>query len=218
MLVGCEREDQQDREILNNLEALKHAMATNQPSSPRWAVARQRDIQFAIDRWNQDRIQIATKDETLTPEQAAAMREYESLNNQLMRFRMPGRYMSGPMSINPVTGLPAGFAGDTNREAQYEALSARVEQAREPVASILERRNRETEKIRQQYTPAKLVAEFVGDRFDLVVDSSDAYSSFNSPVLYQKSPEVVDITEGVLKLFQEKTQAMTTNTAPAPAQ
>jgi len=203
ILVGCERQEPQDREILINLEALKHELATNQATSPRWAVVRRNDIQFAIDRWSQDRIEAAKAVETLPPEQAEKLREYESLNNQLMRIGMPRPYGS-PMHINPATGYPQSVA-DTNQEAQYEALSIRVETARAPIASILARRDREAEQIRHQYTSDKLIAEYVGDRFDLVIDSS-WISSMNSPILYQKNPEVVDITDGVLKLFQEKTR------------
>jgi len=212
-LVGCERKEPQDREILSKLEALKYELATNQSTPPRWAVVRRNDIQFAIDRWSQDKIEAAKSAETLSPEQAEKLREYESLNNQLMRIRMPGQYM-GPMHINPATGFPQTLA-DTNKEAQYEALSARVEEARAPIASILDRRDRESEQIRHQYTPDKLIADYVGDRFDLVIDSS-WINSMNSPILYQKNPEVVDITDGVLKLFQEKIQALRSNTALEP--
>jgi hypothetical protein len=185
ILVGCERQEPQDREILNNLEALKHEFATNQSTSPRWAVVRRNDIQFAIDRWSQDRIEAAKTAETLSPEQATKLSEYESLNNQLMRIRMPRPYAS-PMQINPATGYPQSVA-DTNQEAQYEALSIRVEAARAPIASILDHRNREAEQIRHQYSPDKLVAEYVTDRFDLVIDSS-WIGSMNSPILYQKNP------------------------------
>jgi hypothetical protein len=38
----------------------------------------------------------------------------------------------------------------------------------------------------------------------------------NSPILYQKNPEVVDITDGVLKLLQEKIQTLRSNTALEP--
>lgn len=203
ILVGCERQEPQDREILSNLEALKRELATNQATAPRWAVVRKNDIQFAIDRWNQDRIEAAKAAETLSTEQAEKVSEYESLNAQLMRIRMPRPY-GNPMHMNPATGFPQ-TAADTNQDAQYQALSIRVQEARVPIASILDRRDREAEQIRRQYTPDKLVAEYAKDRFDLVIDSS-WISSMNSPILYQKNPEVVDITDGVLKLFQEKSK------------
>src|SRR3974390_2138598 len=169
-LVGCQRQESQDREILSNLAALRHELATNQATSPRWAVVRKSDIQFAIDRWSQDRIEAAKRTETLAPEQAEKLREYESLNNQLMRIQMARPY-ARPMHMNPATAFPQTFA-DTNQEAQYEALSIHVEEARAPIASILDRRDREAEQIRHQYTPDQLVAEYVGNRFDLVIDSS----------------------------------------------
>ncbi len=43
------------------------------------------------------------------------------------------------------------------------------------------------------------------DRFDLVIDSSEMHSS-RSPVLYRRSGETLDITEGIIKLFKEKTK------------
>ena len=44
------------------------------------------------------------------------------------------------------------------------------------------------------------------DRFDLVVDSSDERFS-HSAVLYRTSGEVLDITEGIIKLFKERTKS-----------
>lgn len=206
ILVGCERQESQDR---------------GRPTSLRWAVAKRSDIQFAIDRWSQDRIAEATSNEKLSPEQAAQMKEYESLNDQLMRFRRPMPY-TFPMRMSPVAGGPfvqstpmPSPTEDTNREAQYEALLERVGQARAAIQPTLNRRDQEAQQIRRQYTPDKLVAEYVGDRFDVVVDSSYA-NSMNSPILYQKSPEVVDITDGVLKLLEEKIQAARPGTAPEP--
>ena len=109
--------------------------------------------------------------------------------------------------IDPATGLPQGFGSETNRasEKEYLALSVRIEQARGPIASILERRYRRAQQFRNQYTPDKLVADYVGDRFDLVIDSSDQYS-FNKPVLHQSSGEVLDITDGIIKLFKQKSK------------
>jgi hypothetical protein len=48
-----------------------------------------------------------------------------------------------------------------------------------------------------------LIAEYVKDRFDLVVDSSDERYS-RSAVLYRTTGEVLDITDAVIKLFKEK--------------
>ena len=114
-LVGCQRQESQDREILSNLAALRHELATNQATSPRWAVVRKSDIQFAIDRWSQDRIEAAKRTETLAPEQAEKLREYESLNDQLMRIQMPRPYVSS-MQINPTARFPQTFA-NTNQDA-----------------------------------------------------------------------------------------------------
>jgi len=43
----------------------------------------------------------------------------------------------------------------------------------------------------------------IDDRFDLVVDSSDEHLS-RSAVLYRRTGEVLDLTDAIIKLFQEK--------------
>lgn len=187
ILVGC---GHQVRE--------KPASEANRQNSLRFASASKRDIQYAIDRWSQPKIAESTTAENLSPEQAEKLKQYEALNNEMAGMQAPRPW---GVPFNRAHGYPDPSGGDTNREKQYQALMARIEQARVPIASVLERRDLQAERIRHQYTPEKLVAEYVGDRFDVVIDSRD---SFNSPVLYQRSGEVLDITEGVLKLFEQK--------------
>ena len=55
----------------------------------------------------------------------------------------------------------------------------------------------------QEFSTESLIAEYARGRFDLVVDSSDEHMS-RSAVLYRTNSEVLDITDGVLKLFREK--------------
>jgi hypothetical protein len=84
-------------------------------------------------------------------------------------------------------------------EKEYEAMSKRVAEAKAPVAAIIDRRERQAAEYRQQYSIERLVAEYVKDRYDLVIDSREK-------VLYQTAGEVTDITDGIIALFKEKTK------------
>jgi len=199
ILVGCRLPEQQDREILSSLKTIKDELATNRPSSIRWAFADRRVIESAIESWSQEQIEKAMRAEVVSAEEAEKLKQYETLSNELGRMQYPN-----PTYINHL-GLPMTSGIDTNKQSEYDALSARVAQARVPVASVLDRRDREAERIRKQFTPDELTAEYVGDRFDLVVDSSDS-NSYRTVLLYRSSGEAVDITDGILKLFKQKTK------------
>ena len=77
-------------------------------------------------------------------------------------------------------------------------------EAKAPIADVIERRNRQASQHRNRHSTDQLVAEYVKDRFGLVVDSSDEHFS-SSAVLYRSADEVLDITDGVIKLFKQKT-------------
>jgi hypothetical protein len=194
ILSGCSIQTNSNREVMARLDALQVELAAK-PAQPRWAVANKREIDSAITQWSMARQEDAKKSESLTPEMQEKLVHYDSLQGELMRMQMklmrnnfPGPY--GHESI------------ETN--ADYAALSKRVAEAKEPVAEIIQRRDRLSSELRNQYKADDLIAEYAKDRFDLVVDSSDAGFS-RSGVLYQEGGEVTDITEGVLKLFREKT-------------
>jgi hypothetical protein len=91
-------------------------------------------------------------------------------------------------------------------DTDFLTLSNQVAEAKAPIADVVERRNRQGTQLREQYKIDRLISEYAKDRFDLVVDSSDERFS-HSAVLYRASGEVLDITEGVIKLFKERTKS-----------
>ena len=104
-----------------------------------------------------------------------------------------------PRYISPPLG------SETPAVTNLDELSKQVEAARAPIADIIERRNHQSAQYQEAFKVDQLVIEYAKDRFDLVVDSSDAQYS-RSPVLYRKADEVVDITDGVIKLLKQKAQ------------
>ncbi|HXI70635.1 MAG TPA: hypothetical protein VNN22_09815 [Verrucomicrobiae bacterium] len=196
LLAGCGQNEGNNQEVLSKLDNLKSELAAHQSQPVRWATANKRSIEEAIYNWSRVKTEQSNNAEALTSKQKEDLQQYEVLQNQLAR-KSPGT------RISPMTGLPANV-GNPEEEKEYEALSQKVEAAEILVHDILERRAQLETQYRAQYTPENLVAEYVKDRFDLVVDSSEA--SFNrSAVLYSHSGEALDITEGVIKLFKEKT-------------
>ncbi|HYG22989.1 MAG TPA: hypothetical protein VEH04_09420 [Verrucomicrobiae bacterium] len=167
--------------------------------SIRLAVASRERIESAINTWSIRQIQADIRSEVLEPEVAQHLERYEAINRELSRVRRPY-----PPHFDPATGMPTRVPANTNLTANYEELMAQQEKARLPIASVLERRQRASEEIRTRYTVNGLVAEYARDRFNVVADSSDRFSN-HAGLLYQSSGEVIDITEGVLKLFQQKT-------------
>ena len=194
MLVGCAHRRENQREVLGKLEAIKVELASKQPEPARWAFANKREIESAILQWSSKQAEEARRAEGLPPDVEEKVKAYESLQSELNRKRYE------PMRM----GIPPRF-DVINTNADYILLSNKVVDARAPIAEILERRNQTATKYREQFAVEKLVAEYVGGRFDLVVDSSDSQFS-RSPVLYRKSGEALDITDGVIKLLNEKTK------------
>lgn len=195
ILVGCGGQDQSNREVLSKLDALKSELVTKQGDSLRWAFANKREIDSVVFQWSRDKMDEAKKAEALPPETEQKVREYEALQSQLMRKEMETR----GLRLAPRVGLPEVSAPDES----YEVLSNRVAAAKAQVADVVERRSRQASQYRGQFSTESLVAEYAKGRFQLVVDSSDERMS-RSAVLYRTNGEVLDITDGVIKLFREK--------------
>ena len=194
-LVGCDRQEQSNREVFSKLDAIKSEVVSQRGDPVRWAFANKREIDSAVFQWSRDKMEEVKKSEALPPEMEQRVRQYEALQAQLMHKEMEARGIRLP----PRVGTPDVSVPDES----YEALSNRVAAAKVPLADILERRSRQASQFRGQFSTESLIAEYVKDRFDLVVDSSDERMS-RSAVLYRKNGEVLDITDGVLKQFKEK--------------
>jgi len=161
----------------------------------RWAFANKREIESAISEWSRDKMEELKKAEALSPEVEEKVRHYETLRIQLMHKEMEARGYTSP----PRMGASENPAPDKD----YQTLSKEVAQAKAPIADILERRGKQASQYREQYSVTKLIAEYVKDRFDLIVDSSEERYS-RSGVLFRTNREVLDITDGIIKLFNEK--------------
>jgi hypothetical protein len=196
---GCGREAENQRELRTELDALKEEVTAKQvnaqPNSVRWAFVNRREIETAISQYSFSKMNTATND-YLSPEMAAKLADYDRLQGQLARARM--------VQMRP-KNFPAPQIPDFPLTTNYEELAQEVEKARGPVADIIERRNRRLAQYRDEFTPDKLVAEYVKGRYDLVVDSSDQMFG-RSAVVYRGAGDAPDITDGVLKLLKEKSK------------
>jgi hypothetical protein len=194
ILAGCSWQKQSQREVLTQLDVIKSELASKRAETPRWAFANKQQIDSAIFQWRRLRMEDIKKAEALAPEIEEKVSQYEALQGELTRKRMDlmrARFPAGPRT--PEASAPDG---------DLQTLSNRVAEARAPIADIIERRNREAAQIRGDYSAEKLVSEYARDRFDLVVDSS---MISRSAVLYRTDGEVLDITDGVIELFRQKT-------------
>ena len=88
----------------------------------------------------------------------------------------------------------------------YASLSNQVAEAKAPVADIIDRHARQYSDFINEIKVNDLVAEYAKDKYDLVVDSSDEQYSNQSKVLFRKSGDTTDITDGVMRLLKEKTK------------
>jgi hypothetical protein len=196
ILAGCGRQDENQREVMAKLEEIKSQLAGKHAEPVRWAFARKSEIDTAIFQWSNKKIEEAKNAEPLPPDVNEKIRQYEALQAELSQKRMDVMRHTHP----PGPGAPGGPEAGTD----IESLTYRVAAAKLPIADIVDRRNRQASGFRDQYSTDKLVAEYAKDRFDLVVDSG--FGGFSSStVLYRTNAEVLDITDGVIKLFREKT-------------
>jgi septal ring factor EnvC (AmiA/AmiB activator) len=155
----------------------------------RWAFANKFKIDSAIFQWSRDKMEQAKRAEKLPPETEEKIRQYEALQSELTR-----KQMETPRLRLPLNG-PHPEAAAVDKE--YEVLAQKVAEAKAPIADILERRSRQETKYREQYSLEQVIAEYVKGRYELVVDSDQR-------VLYRTTPEVPDITEGIITFFNEK--------------
>jgi hypothetical protein len=199
-LVGCNRPAENNREVLGKLDAIKSELAAKRGDAVRWAFANKREIDSSIFQWTRDKMEEVKKSEGLPPETEQKISQYEALQSELTRKEMEGRgFMLPPRMVRPGVPAPSVSAPDES----YETLSNRVIAARAPIADILERRSHQSARYRNEFSTEGLIAEYAKDRFDLIVDSSDEHMS-RSAVLYRTNGEVLDITDGVIKLFKGK--------------
>ena len=199
LLVACNRPAENNREVLGKLDAIKSDLASAR-AEVRWAFANKREIDSAIFQWSRDKMEEVKKSEALPPETEQKISQYEALQSELTRKEMEGRgFVLPPRMVRPGVPAPDVSAPDES----YDTLSNRVAAAKAPIAEILERRGRRAAQFRDQFSTENLIAEYAKDRFDLIVDSSDEHMS-HSAVLYRTNGEVLDITDGVIKLFKEK--------------
>jgi Skp family chaperone for outer membrane proteins len=196
LLAGCGKQEDSNRDVLNQIANLKSELATHQSQPMRWATANKREIESAISEWTRCQTEAAKSKETLTPQQLEQVSNYEALSSELMKMGMSLR----GFPVRPPFRYP--FNTETNKD--YESLSQKVEAAKAPIADILQQRSQLYSKFYGQYKAEKLIAEYVKDRFDLVIDSGEAIYN-RSPVLYSQSGEAIDITQAVIKLFNDKT-------------
>lgn len=189
ILVGCGRQAENHREVLGKLDAMQSQLASKNAAPVRWAYANKREIETAVYQMSRDKMEAAKSAEALSPEVEEKIRQYEALESELMQKRMER------MRLRFAPEPPSGERPET-AEA-YEALTKKVAEAKEPVASIVDRRNRQAAQYREQYSVTRLTAEYVKGRYDLVVDS-------NEKVLYRSAGEVPDITEGLITFLSEK--------------
>ena len=194
VLVGC---GHSNREVLTKLDSIKSELTTKHGDALRWAFANKRAIDSAVMQWSQDKLEEARKAEALPPETEQKVQQYEALRTQLMYKEMEARGFRLP----PRAGTPNVSAPGES----YETLSNRVVAAKAPIADILERRQRLVSQYDRQFSAESLIAEYARDRFDLIVDASDENSS-RSALLYRANGETLDITGGIIKLFNEKTK------------
>jgi hypothetical protein len=163
----------------------------------RWAIANKSEITTFIYKWSRDKMEQIKKTEALPPETEARISEYEALRMELLQMQMPRP--TRPLRLPSESARPEPSAADK----EYEAMSKRVTEAKAPIAAIIDHRERQAAQFREQYSIERLIAEYVKDRFDLVVDSSDERFS-HSAVLYRTAGEVPDITEGIITLMKAK--------------
>ncbi len=208
LFAGCGREERRHRELLAKLDALQAdlqafqnstANSYRRPPPPlRWAFANRSRVTIAVFQWSQAKMEEAKKADSLPPGVEEKIAKYEALNGQLNRLRadrMRARNM--PPLHGPAGAFSLPRQQPQASDQEFDDLSKKVDEAKAPVAEIVDRRNRQASQFRDQFSLERLVGEYAKDRFDLVLDTNDQ-------ILYRSAGEVPDITEGVIALFNEK--------------
>ena len=189
VLVGCGRQKQNHRELMSKLEAIQSEVTSKSGTPVHWALADKSEITTVIYQLIRDKMEEVKKSEALPPEVEEKVTQYEALQTELMHKRMEN------MGLRSPPRAPGADAAATDKD--YEALSQIAAEAKAPIAAIVERRSRRDSQYREQYSAERLIAEYVKDRYDLVVDTREK-------VLYRSASEVPDITEGVIAFVKGK--------------
>jgi hypothetical protein len=201
ILAGCTREAEHQREIITKLDALKTDLAAATNSNPpplRWACANKSDINTVIYQWTAAKADDARAAEKLSPDMKAKVDAYEVLANQLNQMRISHSELMRP----PMMMLRPGQAPEelTALQKEYNELSKKVAEAKQPIADIIDRRNRESMQLNQKYSVENIVAEYAKGKYDIVVESSYG----GRGVLYSSSGDILDITQSVINYFKDK--------------
>ena len=88
----------------------------------------------------------------------------------------------------------------TALQKEYNELAKRVEEAKRPVADVIDRRHRESAQLSQKYSAENIVAEYAKGKYDVVADTSFG----GRGLLYSSSGDILDITQGVINYFNNK--------------
>lgn len=191
VLAGCAQKADYSPEMLAELKAIRSELVNGRTNTVRWAFANKSEIDTAILQWSNERMEEVKKADLLAPEVEETIRKYEALQSELLRKQMEARGFKMPQRM--------GMTDDPAAGMDLETLSKKVADAKAPIAEILERRGRQAAEYRAQYSTDQLITEYVGNRYDLVVDTA-------GKVLFRSAGEVPDITEGILAFFKEKTR------------
>ncbi len=190
-LAGCGRQDDNNHEVLSRLDAIKSELAAKQAAPVRWATANRTEIMIAITAWSSGKMNEIKKTDALSPEIEEKFRHYQTLESEFGRAQMTRR-------MRTISAMP-GYERRALSDEEFLALSNKVVEAREPVAELATRRQRQNADFQRQFSIEKLIGEYARGRFDLVLDS-------NEKPLFRSPSEVPDITQGVIALLNEKTK------------
>jgi hypothetical protein len=201
VLVGCNQGEDRQNEIIKKLDSLKSDLVSagtinTNPPPLRWASANKSDISTVIYQWTAAKAEEAKAAEKLSPDVKAKVAEYEALAGQLnqMRMRNPMLFMARPIRPGQTPEEP------TAAQKDYDELTKKVEEAKLPIADVIDKRARESMKLNQKYSVESIVAEYAKGKYDLVVDSGYGGRGY----LYSSSGDVVDITQSVINYFNDK--------------
>jgi hypothetical protein len=202
MLVGCTREADHQREIVNKLDTLQKDLVAGQnlnanPPPVRWACANKNDINVVIYQWTAAKAEEARAAEQLSPDVKTKIATYQALVAQLTQMRM-----SHPSLMMPRPMMRPGQAPEepTAEQKAYNELSEKAAAAKIPIAEIIDQRSRESTQLSQKYSVENIVAEYAKGKYDVVVESGLG----SRGVLYAASGDVVDITQSVISYFKDK--------------
>src|SRR5262245_5052250 len=82
ILAGCGRQNQSGgagADIAARLDKIESQLAAQRSQPVHWAFANKREIESAVSRWSQQKMDEIKKSETLSPETEEKIRQYESL-------------------------------------------------------------------------------------------------------------------------------------------